>query len=220
MIRVLGMFFAHPSHMVPDMKFIPYFTLLIIFCLFGFMHAHAQTGNNVDIMPAQSAKENGIQIDTALATHPPLKISPDKSEILVLDEDAGTIIVGNPAHLNVLADSATRLILVPRSLGATYFTVLDQNGGVIMQRHILIAAPQENYVRIRRSCAGQEGCTATSVYYCPDACHSVTLPGAEASDTAGDGSGAEGDAGSAAELEEGAEDLTGASVGGPEAAEE
>lgn len=144
------------------------------------MHAHAQQASNVDIIPSQQAKENGIHLDHNTATHPPLKISPDKSEILMLDEEAGTIIVGNPAHLNVLADSADRLILVPRAPGASFFTVLNKNGDVLMQRHILIAAPQKNYLRVRRSCGGDSACQPTSVYYCPDTCHDVSVVGADA----------------------------------------
>lgn len=45
-----------------------------------------------------------------------------------------------------------------------------------MQRHVIVASPQEKYVRIRRSCAsGEDGCQATSMFYCPDMCHEVQV---------------------------------------------
>lgn len=201
------------------MKFLPYFTLFIVFCMFGFMHAHAQSpesqglnnGSGVEILPQSDAAQRGMSITSGLATHAPLKISPDKSEIVTLEQDAGTIIVGNPAHLNVLADSAKRLILVPRAPGATFFTVLNQDGDTIMQRHILIAPPKENYLRVRRSCAGNEACVATSVYYCPDTCHEVALPQASKQGAAAPPAGGSGDA-NAEELQQGAEDLSGAAT--------
>ena len=134
----------------------------------------------VDILPAKSAPES-VNLDTGHSTHPPIKMTPDKSELLHLDQAAGTVIIGNPLHLNVLADSAKTLVLVPRQPGATYMMILDTRGDVIMQRHVLVAAPKERYVRIRRSCAGAgtEGCQQTQVYYCPDMCHEI-LMGTEA----------------------------------------
>lgn len=119
------------------------------------------------------------------ATHPPLTLTPDKSHLLRLDRAAGTIIVGNEAHLGVLLDTPQTAVLVPRAPGATYFTVLDGNRNVIMQRHVLVAAPEEHYIRIRRSCANAAaGCRETSVYYCPEMCHEVAItPGLRVSGT-------------------------------------
>jgi hypothetical protein len=109
-------------------------------------------------------------------THPMLRITPDKSELVRLETDASSIIVGNPDHLGVLMDNRRLLILVPRAPGATYMTVLNSAGNVIMQRHIIVASPKSDYIRIRRSCAGQgSDCQATSVYYCPGMCHQVGL---------------------------------------------
>lgn len=121
-------------------------------------------------------------------THPILRMTPDKSEIIKLDRDAVSVVVGNPAHLSVLMDTPRVLVLVPRSPGATHFTVLDRQGAPIMARHAIIAAPSKQYVRVRRSCAAvPEGaeCAAQSVYFCPDMCHEigVTQLGAAASGT-------------------------------------
>lgn len=130
----------------------------------------------VDIMPAKSVKTEAPAYDENLDTHPPLKISPDKSELVRLERDAGSIIIGSPAHLSVLADSAKTLVLVPQIPGATYVTILDKQGNVLMQRHVIVASPKKKYVRIRKSCGERaEGCEPTQVYYCPDMCHKVNV---------------------------------------------
>lgn len=109
-------------------------------------------------------------------THPAIKLTPDKSEIVNLDKAAASIIIGNPLHASVVMDTAQRLIVTPRTPGATHMTVLDSDGSIVMQRHILVVSPKEKYVRIRRSCGGAEGCEPTSVYYCPEGlCHQVLL---------------------------------------------
>lgn len=134
--------------------------------------AHAE-----DLIPpvtGQTASESGPDLAT---THPMLRLTPDKSELVTLDRNAISVIVGNPAHLSVLLDTPNTLVLVPRAPGATHFTVLDATGDVVMQRHVVVAAPKKNYVRVRRSCAnGGEGCRATSVYFCPDICHEIDTP--------------------------------------------
>jgi Flp pilus assembly secretin CpaC len=109
-------------------------------------------------------------------THPPLNVSPDKSELVRLEKEASSVIVGNPSHITVLLDSPRLAVVIPRASGATYFTVLDKDGNVIMQRHVVVGAAKKNYVRVRRSCANSPddaNCQATSVYFCPDMCHEI-----------------------------------------------
>lgn len=144
------------------------------------MPAHAQESAVVDIVPADEVDES-TRIEKIADTHAPLKITPDKSEIVTLDKDAATVIIGNSAHLNILADSGKRLIFVPRLPGATYVNVLDAEGNVLMQRHVIVASPKKKYLRVRRSCAGNQNCQPTQVYYCPDICHEVSIASGEAS---------------------------------------
>lgn len=158
----------------------------------------------VDILPAKSLSQGDITADMDIdnPTHPPIRLTPDKSDILKLDQDAATIIVGNPNHLSILADNARTLILVGRAPGATHFTALDAKGNIIMQRHVIVASPKEKYVRIRRSCnADVKGCKETQVYYCPDMCHEI-ITGSGSSDSAGSSGG-----GSAAATAKATEDL-------------
>lgn len=133
----------------------------------------AEPAAELDI-PVRTAKDQSFNDE--IITHAPLRLTPDRSEIVRLDSKIGSVIVGNPAHLNILPESASTLIVVPRAPGASFFTILDENGEVIMQRHVIVAAAKEKYVRIRRSCAGGE-CQPTSVYYCPDMCHEIQVSG-------------------------------------------
>lgn len=135
------------------------------------------------LIPPAAAVSYGGDKPAGTDTHPTLNLTPDKSELVRLDQDAGSIVVGNPDHLGVLMDNRRLLILVPRLAGATYMTVLDSKGKVIMQRHIIVGSPKSDYIRIRRSCAGEaKGCQPTSVYYCPGMCHPVGTPSAQSSD--------------------------------------
>jgi Flp pilus assembly secretin CpaC len=134
-----------------------------------------------DLMPpvtAQSAVTPTETIDSE--THPSLNLSPDKSELVRLDREASSVIIGNSSHVAVVLDTPRLAVVIPRSPGATYFTVLDKDGNVIMQRHVIVAAPKKNYVRVRRSCSGDAAnCQATSVYFCPDMCHEIGSAGAD-----------------------------------------
>lgn len=133
---------------------------------------------SVDILPAKSLSTQELSsIDPEEPTHPELRLAPDKSAIVRLDTEAGTVVIGNPNHISILAENTKTLVVVPKMPGATYFTILDATGKVIMQRHVIVAGPKEKYVRVRRSCATaeNEGCQTTQVYYCPDMCHEIVM---------------------------------------------
>lgn len=152
---------------------------LCAFLLFSVNDAHAQNSESqspIDIIVM--AAENDIEQDNVATTHPPIRLTPDKSELIRLDEKAGSVIIGNPNHVSVLAESGETLVLVPKQAGATYVTVLNLEQQVIMSRHIIVASPQKKYVRIRKSCAGGgDNCQPLSVYYCPDMCHEIVMGG-------------------------------------------
>ena len=122
-------------------------------------------------------------------THPAIKLSPDKSKLIRMDKVVAKVIVGNPTHLAVLPSDKNTIVLVGRTPGATSFTALDDKGNIVMQRQVLVAPPQNDYVRIRRTCAAseQDNCQETKVFYCPDTCHNVALPTEPADDEASDG---------------------------------
>ncbi|MCC6597622.1 MAG: pilus assembly protein N-terminal domain-containing protein [Alphaproteobacteria bacterium] len=149
--------------------------------------AQQEAASVIDILPASSAEAQGLFHDSGEITHPEIRMTPDKSDLVRLEKAAASVIVGNPAHLSILADSSKTLVLIPRAPGATYFTVLGASGEVLMQRHVIVASPKEHYMRVRRSCAGaaSKDCETTSVFYCPDMCHRILIE-----DQAGDGSSA------------------------------
>ncbi|MDB5490399.1 MAG: hypothetical protein JWO78_248 [Micavibrio sp.] len=131
-------------------------------------------------------------------THPPLNLSADRAELVRLDTEASSVIVGNPETVNIQMENRKLLVLTPAKAGATYLSVLDDAGNVVMQRHIIVSSPKNNYIRIRRSCNGSaKNCQQTSVYYCPGMCHAVggenssNNGGTAASSGAGEGAAAE-----------------------------
>jgi hypothetical protein len=139
---------------------------------------------NATIIPPISEKDlegaEGVTIAASVigeaAEDLPLKITPDKPEIVHLTRDVVNVIVGSEEHLRVVPDTNRTLIIIPKKPGATFFKALDNDGNVIMQRHVIIAAPQKKYIRIRRACAdGDASCKGFSVYYCPDMCHEVSV---------------------------------------------
>ena len=129
--------------------------------------------------PQVAADAPEYELPPGADTHPMMRLTPEKSEIISLDTDVKSLIIGNPLHLNVIMDTTKRLVLVPRSPGATSFTALDDAGKVIMQRHVIVNGPEDKYVRIRRSCgvaAPAGNCQDMSIYYCPDGvCHPVNM---------------------------------------------
>lgn len=107
---------------------------------------------------------------------PPIRISPDKPEVIELDRDAVNVIVGSDETLRAVPDTNRSIILIPKKPGATFFKATDADGNIIMQRHVIIGGTQNNYIRIRRACInGDDGCKSYSVYYCPDTCHEVSI---------------------------------------------
>lgn len=155
------------------------FYALISFCLALLLHstvpAMAQEAV-VDIIRADETPRLEKEYNAVSETHPPIRLTPDQSQIVRLDSPAGSVIIGNSAHLNILADSQNTLVLVPRAPGASHFTVLDRHSAIIMQRHVIVAGPQKEYIRIRQSCAtADEGCQPVRMYYCPDMCHEIAI---------------------------------------------
>ena len=138
-------------------------------------------GGPAGIMPAQAAAAPEYDISEGEETHPMIRLTPDKPQIVHLDSDARSIIVGNPAHLNAIMDSVRSIVLIPRDPGATHLTVIGQNGKPIMERYVIVASPADKYIRIRRNCNGaglnSNNCAPTSIFFCPDMCYETKVMG-------------------------------------------
>lgn len=146
--------------------------------------AYSQDQNNAggvfDIPTSSDNKSETVKEENISVTHPTLNLTPDKSELVKLDKEAASVIVGNPNHINVMLDTPNTIIVVPRAPGASYFTVIGKDGSIIMQRHAVVSGGEnkKDYIRIRRSCGNNTSgrpCETTSVYFCPDMCHEVSL---------------------------------------------
>lgn len=138
----------------------------------------------IDLPPVTYAN-NGDDLGGEM--HPIIRLTPDKSELIRLDSNATSIIIGNPEHISVVADSANLIVVIPKSPGATHFTVLGENGQIVMQRHVIVASPKKDYLRIKRTCSDDdENCEGTSVFYCPDMCHEIRSPNQESASTSND----------------------------------
>ena len=140
-----------------------------------------------DIIPSSKTKET-VSMGNGSGIYPLIRLTHDKLETIDLEEDAVSIIVGNPAHLNILLDTPRKLILVPRQPGATHFKVLNYDGRVIMERHAIVASPKQDFVRVRNSCASMgsdaASCQEFNTFFCPDMCHDVSI--ADGSEEMGD----------------------------------
>jgi hypothetical protein len=137
----------------------------------GVVGGISDTERLVGIAAAAGAEDSGI-----------IRITPDRTKLVRLRQDAASVIVTNPAHASVLLDSPRLLVVMPRLPGTTSFTVLNARGDVIMERTVIVASTaQPKYVRVRRICgSGDSGCVPSAYFYCPDGCYEVmTVPPGE-----------------------------------------
>lgn len=122
-----------------------------------------------------STQTSGIQSMTKTQDPDAIRLTPDRTKILRLREDAASVIVANPTHASVVLDSPRLLILMPRTPGTTAFTVMNAQGQVLLERSIIVSATQPKYVRVRRICSGNNrDCAPSTYHYCPDGCYDVT----------------------------------------------
>ena len=132
--------------------------------------------------------------DKSNAYYPTYNLTPDKIKILKLAEPATRTVVGKRHHLDIFLDTIDRAALVPKKPGASFFQILNEDGKIIAEGHAIVAAPKNDYLRIRRSCAGDggEGCQDLQVYFCPGMCHDVALAEDDAEISVEDATGSQG----------------------------
>jgi hypothetical protein len=116
----------------------------------------------------------GNQAAKTLGDSDAIRLSPDRTKVLRLRENAASVVVANPAHASVILDSPRLLIVMPREPGTTSFTVLNAEGKELLTRNIIVSATQPQYVRVRRVCGNARDCAPSNYYYCPDGCFEVT----------------------------------------------
>ena len=157
------------------------FYIVVIFAMTGGLVLSAPVTSQAQDMPQplgvpNVTTNNNFQEMNKDGYYPLYRLTPDKIKIIKLPEPASSIIVGNEQHLNIFFDTSDRAALVPRQPGASHFQIFNAEGKMIVGGHAIVASPDEDYVRVRRSCnAGSEGCEDMSVYFCPGMCHDVLL---------------------------------------------
>lgn len=132
----------------------------------------AQTSGQVQPVQVQSAQAEG-----------PLYVGMDGPEIIRLDADAASVVVGNPTHAAVTMDDSRTLMINPLAPGMTRIVVIGREGQVVMDRRVVIGARnsgQNNgggqFITIKNACINSEDdCQNRKVYYCMEGekCHDV-----------------------------------------------
>lgn len=138
----------------------------------------ASAQDSVPQMPAMQALPSAALDDGA-----PIRLSPDGPAVIKLDEDATSIIIGNPAHATALLENPRLMMLMPALPGATKVMALNRDGKAIFNRHVLVGTGRDGFKRISRVCNTSTGgnCVPVSMYYCPGKCYetAVTQPGTD-----------------------------------------
>lgn len=115
---------------------------------------------------------------TAMDDGAPIRMTPEGPAVIQLEEDATSLIVGNPTHATAILESPRQIILIPQQPGATKIMALDKSGKAILSRHVLVGGGKSGFIRINRACANATaaGCQPVAMYYCPDRCYQTNVP--------------------------------------------
>ncbi|SKA21853.1 pilus assembly protein N-terminal domain-containing protein [Consotaella salsifontis] len=83
-------------------------------------------------------------------TDPMLEVIVDHARVLKIDRPAATVIVGNPAIVDVTVHDSETLVLTGRSYGITNLIILDDAGQSIMDESVVVQTFENKTVRIYR----------------------------------------------------------------------
>ncbi|NDV86255.1 pilus assembly protein CpaC [Aurantimonas aggregata] len=79
-----------------------------------------------------------------------LGVAVDHARILQIDRPAATVIVGNPAIVDIEVLSSERLVLTGKSYGITNVVILDAGGETILDEQVAVQTFEANTVRVFR----------------------------------------------------------------------
>lgn len=143
----------------------------------------------ISMLPVQALAQNDGGFSkleplpaAALDDGAPIRMTPEGPAVIQLDQDAASLIVGNPAHATAVLENPRLIMLIPQQPGATKVMALDRSGKAIFNRHVLVGGGKSQFLRINRACvnASTAGCRPVAMYYCPDRCYETTVAGAGA----------------------------------------
>jgi Flp pilus assembly secretin CpaC len=95
----------------------------------------------------------------------PLRVQRDGSVLVPLNGAARDVVVGNSAIADVSLQGARRLVVIGKGYGETSLTVLDGAGRVLVQRPVVVVAPDLRQVSVIT--ADKDGVRETSFSCAP-----------------------------------------------------
>lgn len=114
---------------------------------------------SLSIMIAALALSGG----SAQAAAPPLVVPIDQSAAVSLPRGTRDVLIGNPAIADVSVLDISKAVVVGRGYGVTNLIVIDQLGRTVLERQVVVSAPNAGRVSVIRggkvddyACAG--GC--------------------------------------------------------------
>ncbi|MBP0615637.1 pilus assembly protein N-terminal domain-containing protein [Jiella mangrovi] len=99
----------------------------------------------------------------ALAAGPLINVEMDQAKVIELDKAASTVIVGNPAIVDVQVLSSNRLVLTGKSSGITNMVILGEDGKPFIDEEVSVQSFEANTVRVYRQ-------ASRSTYACTPKC--------------------------------------------------
>lgn len=122
-----------------------------------------------------------------LPTHAePIRVSPAGPTIINLDEDAASVIVGNPVHATVVLDNPRTVMVNAGVSGMTNLIILGRDGKVILNRPVISGGATGEMIHVQNACInGGDGCVADKMFYCAEGerCYAVNVPQAQSTAT-------------------------------------
>ena len=85
----------------------------------------------------------------------PFSVTVDRAKVVRIAKPADTIIIGNPAIVDVTIQDARTLVMTGRSYGVTNLIILDTDGDPIVDETVVVKSHEEHTVRIYRRAARQ-----------------------------------------------------------------
>ncbi|MCQ0987178.1 pilus assembly protein N-terminal domain-containing protein [Jiella marina] len=82
-----------------------------------------------------------------------IEVEMDHAKVIELDTDASTVIVGNPAIVDVQVLSSNRLVLTGQSSGITNLLILGQDGKPVIDEQVIVQTFEGSTVRVYRQAA-------------------------------------------------------------------
>lgn len=77
-------------------------------------------------------------------------VTVDRAKVFRISRAASTIIVGNPAIVDVTIEDEKTLVLTGRSFGVTNLIILDLEGNPVIDQTVIVRGHETNTVRIYR----------------------------------------------------------------------